>query len=285
MKKLITLLVFAILFLGYLGPVNAGAKEGTAAWLSKDYQKTLSEFMPLAKNGDANAQFMIGYLHYFGYGMNKDLKEAAYWYKKSAAKGVPIAQYWLGEMYLTGKGGLPKNYQQALELFKEADEQEGFPLAQHNLGIMYLRGEGVPQNNKKAINYFTKASAQGLAESQLKLGFMYRTGKGVVQNTKKGVDLYKKSAKQGFAEAQHNLGVMYYSGTGVWKNKKTAAKWYTKAAEQGYTNSQYNLGVLYLGGEGVEQSFTKAAYWIKKARQQGHKLADEAWDKFELWKY
>ena len=48
--------------------------------------------------------------------------------------------------------------------------------AQYNLGIMYAEGQGVPQDYKKAAEWFTRAADQGEALAQTSLGVMYDKG-------------------------------------------------------------------------------------------------------------
>lgn len=38
---------------------------------------------------------------------------------------------------------------------------------------MYAEGEGVIQDNKKALEYFTKAAQQGFPQAQYNLAYMY----------------------------------------------------------------------------------------------------------------
>ena len=47
---------------------------------------------------------------------------------------------------------------------------------------MYAPGHGVPQNDKQAIYWYTKAAEQGHTDAQKNLGFMYAQGHGVPQN-------------------------------------------------------------------------------------------------------
>ena len=59
---------------------------------------------------------------------------------------------------------------------------------------------------------------------------MYDNGEGVPENDKTAVKWLTKAAEQGYVDAQYNLGLMYDNGEGVPENDKTAVKWYTLAA-------------------------------------------------------
>ena len=64
-----------------------------------------------------------------------------YWLK--AEQGNASAQFILGFMYANGYG-VPKDDQAAVKWYRLAAEQ-GHAKAQSNLGVMYEKGRGVPQ--------------------------------------------------------------------------------------------------------------------------------------------
>ena len=62
------------------------------------------EWKPLADQGDADAQYNLGLMYDYGYGVAEDDAEAARWYRLAADQGHAIAQYNLGLMYASGRG-------------------------------------------------------------------------------------------------------------------------------------------------------------------------------------
>ncbi len=90
----------------------------------------------------------------------------------------------------------------------------------------------------EAIEWYSKAAEQGVAEAQYRLGRCYYNGKGVSQNSEEAVRWFRKAAEQGDAEALYDLGHCYYYGEGVTKDLEEAVKWYHKAAEQGHIGAQ-----------------------------------------------
>jgi TPR repeat protein len=104
---------------------------------------------------------------------------------------------------------------------------------------------------------------------------MYSDGLGVPENDKTAVKWYTKAAEQGLVEAQHNLGLMYDKGEGVLENDKTAVKWYTKAAGQGYAKAQPNLGLMYEYGKGVLTDNRRAYMWYNIGSYNGNELGGE----------
>lgn len=67
------------------------------------YEKAYDLWMPLANDGDAEAQNYIGIHHYLGLGKNRDYRLAKQWFEKAATNGFADAQYNLGVMYENGQ--------------------------------------------------------------------------------------------------------------------------------------------------------------------------------------
>ena len=104
MLKLLASL-FLIITLGMAQGANAGPLEDGEAALSRgDYATALSLFRPLAAQGNAKAQFTLGYMYDNGEGVVQDHKEAVKWYRLAAAQGYAQAQNNLGLMYESGRG-------------------------------------------------------------------------------------------------------------------------------------------------------------------------------------
>ena len=188
----------------------------------------------LAKQGDADAQYVMGVGYFNGYGNAKDYKKAFEWYQKAANQGLAKAQFELGGMYFNGYG-ITKNYEKGMEWWEKAANQ-GNANAQYNLGVTYQKGYGVygtGKDYKKAFELYKNAAKQGLSESQNNLGFMYDKGLGVRQDYKKAFEWYQESANQGNVDAQNNLGRAYLKGEGVRQNKAKAKEIFGQTCDAG----------------------------------------------------
>jgi TPR repeat protein len=93
------------------------------------------------------------------YGLAKDEKQAANWYRLAAEKGLAEAQYSLGRLYATGKG-VPHDEEQAT-MWVRAAASQGFPAAEARLGARYAAGLGTPQDDHLAYFWLTLAFLQG----------------------------------------------------------------------------------------------------------------------------
>jgi len=93
-----------------------------------------------------------------------------------ADQGNAAAQFILGFMYSNGRG-VAQDDAVAVRWYRLAAEQ-GHASAQRDLGHMYECGQGVGEDAAEAVRWYRLAAEQGVAEAQYDLGFMYGTGAG-----------------------------------------------------------------------------------------------------------
>ena len=84
--------------------VASSLDDEIAAYDRGDYATALKLMMPLAAQGDAVAQAIVGWMYQNGWGVPKDYGEAVKWYRPAAAQGNALAQNNLGGMYAYGRG-------------------------------------------------------------------------------------------------------------------------------------------------------------------------------------
>jgi TPR repeat protein len=99
------LVALALSIICLVAPAWADFKSGEKAYQRGDYATALREWQPLAKQGQAVAQYQLGLLSANGQGVPKDDAEARQWYEKAAAQGHANAQVNLGSLYDYGRGG------------------------------------------------------------------------------------------------------------------------------------------------------------------------------------
>lgn len=112
-----------------------------------------------AREGKVSAMYEVGRKYELGRGVNADFTKAAEWYQKAASAGNAPAKARLGILYFEGRG-VPQDHQQAYRLLKDAAEAN-IPAAQYQLGLMYEWGTVVSQNREEALNWYTRAGANG----------------------------------------------------------------------------------------------------------------------------
>ncbi len=170
MKRAVNPIFAAImLVLSLAAPVAAGQLEdATAAYQRRDYATALRLYRPLADQGDARAQTMLGGMYGQGLGVPQDYAEAVKWYRLAANQGYADAQYNRGVAYANGRG-VPQDYAKAARWFRLASNQ-GNAGAQASLRLMYDTGLGVPQDYAEATKWYRKAADQGDPSANTCLG-------------------------------------------------------------------------------------------------------------------
>ncbi len=235
--------------------------------ITSEDKNTIELLAKIAKQGEADSQFILGMMYNYGCGVPKDTKEGIMWLTKAAEQGYDKAQAELGDVYIDGEG-VPQDYKEAAKWYTKAAEQ-GYNKAQCKLGEMYLYGQGVSIDGKSAIKWYEKAAKQGDYSVIYRLGDIYESGTGVPIDGKMAVKWYTMAAEHGDQNAQFRLGLMYFDGQRVSKDYKEAFKWFTKAAGQEYYQAQYHLGLMYENGWGVPKDYKEAFNWFIKAAEQG----------------
>jgi TPR repeat protein len=80
-------------------PQTMGLKSGIASFQKHDYKSAFAALYPLAVEGNADAQYAIGYMIYYGKAGAANTGEGMDWINKAAAQGNPLAQRALGIFY------------------------------------------------------------------------------------------------------------------------------------------------------------------------------------------
>jgi uncharacterized protein len=152
---------FLILVLGFVAPATAAELDDAVAAAHRgDYAAALRGLSPLAEKGDARAEFNIGFMHAYGWGVQRNPAEALTSYRKAADQGLQVAQHFLGIAYLNGEGVRPDEAE-AARWFARAAAQ-GFAQAQFLLGLMTLDGRGVPKDQVQGYAFIVMAGRGGV---------------------------------------------------------------------------------------------------------------------------
>jgi hypothetical protein len=85
------------------------ADTAYAAYQDRKYSIALRLARPLAEQGVARAQFILGSLYYSGQSVPQDSSEALKWFRRAADQGDARAQYNLGLSYTNGEAGEQDN--------------------------------------------------------------------------------------------------------------------------------------------------------------------------------
>lgn len=83
------------------GQAQPAAKEELPA---ADYEQIRQACEKAAVQGQARAQYILGYLYYTGRGAERDYEQARRWWEKAAARNNTDAMLSLGSIYADGTG-------------------------------------------------------------------------------------------------------------------------------------------------------------------------------------
>ena len=147
---------------------------------SQNLSEAVKWYRKAAENGDALGAHCMGMSYYGGEGVERNSSQAIYWYKKAAEKGLSASANNLGSIYLRGDG-VNVSIREAMK-WLNIGADKGDRNAQYTLGVLYYEGsESIKQQSgdkdcpyfakdyKKALDYFSKAAAQGHVGAQIKI--------------------------------------------------------------------------------------------------------------------
>jgi localization factor PodJL len=138
------------------------ALEGEAAFDRKDYAAALPKLQAAAAGGDANAEFDLGCMYWYGHLVAKDPARASKYFLQAAQQDIKEAQFDLAVIYDDPDSGL-HNQKDAAVWYRQAAEH-GMREAQYNLGVILYNGSGVKADTAEGYEWIALAANQGLPE-------------------------------------------------------------------------------------------------------------------------
>lgn len=262
------------------GLADAAAGEEGAYDGDADARSALNLYFA-ASAGDHEAQMALGFRHSVGWGAPRQCHAAVLYYQPVAERVVEAGS----------KPGAPAGVEK-IRLEKEAEKgasgsqkdmvqyyvytaDMGNAMAQTAIGqLLNFGGHGVERDHAKALQYLTRAAAQGDADAAAHLGHMYANGLGTAQDNATAIRLFKEAIEASEHHvALHGLGYMHLGGYGVDKDPAAALKLFSRAAERGSADAHFYLGAMHTAALGVRKDFSKAFYHFSLAAHQGHTVA------------
>jgi TPR repeat protein len=167
------------------------ASSSSAAREDVDVERALAAARVKAAGGDVVAQFSLGALLYYG---AEDTAQAIEWFRKAAAQRYAPAEFQLGQLYDFGFG-VAQSDDEALAWYRKAAEH-GSAAGQRAVGEFYQKGRGVPANAVEAARWYRRGADGDDVRAQYQLGEMYFNGSGVTQDYASAYVWYSLAASQ-----------------------------------------------------------------------------------------
>jgi TPR repeat protein len=130
-----------------------------------------------AAGGDVVAQFSLGSMLYYG---SEDTAQGIEWMRKAAAQQYAPAEFQIGQIYDFGFG-VAQSDRDALEWYRKA-AAHGSAGAQRSLAEFYRKGRGVAADAAEAARWFRRAADGDDLRAQYQLGQMYFDGNGIARD-------------------------------------------------------------------------------------------------------
>jgi hypothetical protein len=83
---------------------NASIEQANELYKNAMYGDAIRYYYELAQQGDAFAQYRVGFMYLHGEGINSDICESTRWFDKSARSGNSFAQFEMSNAYYEGYG-------------------------------------------------------------------------------------------------------------------------------------------------------------------------------------
>ena len=161
----------------------------------EDRLDAVNDMEKLAREGDMDAQYLMGKLYRDGPLLTPDSVEAKYWFEQAANQGHMYAQYSLGKLFLSDDVEV-HDAERGMH-WLEISAQSGNDYAAYRLGKEYFKGNHVARSYTKAAQWFSRAAQDGNQYAQYMLGKMHLMGQGVAYDKEMGNYWLQQSADQG----------------------------------------------------------------------------------------
>lgn len=220
-----------------------------------------------AKNGNNEAEYLIGYEYIQGEIVDKNINEGIAWLTRAYDHGNDKAAQVLLSFYINGEY-VERDYNKAFQIAKKFAEQN-IPWGLSSLGTLYSEGLGCDKNDVLAFKYTKKAADLNYIPALCVMGNFYHNGIGVGKNDEKAYEYLKTAADNGFPPAYFDLGTMFMNGWGISKNQNEGFRYYKQGAQLGEINSMCALSHCYTYGKGTNIDLKKAIELAEKAASLG----------------
>lgn len=161
----------------------------------EDRLDAVKDMEELAREGDMDAQYLMGKLYRDGPLLTPDSVNARYWFAQAARQGHMYAQYSLGKLLLSED--VEVHDAERGTHWLEVSAKNGNDYAAYRLGKEYFKGNNVLQSYTTAARWFDRAAQDGNQYAQYMLGKLYLMGQGVDYDKEMGNYWLQQSADQG----------------------------------------------------------------------------------------
>lgn len=180
---------------------NTTLQKAWTAFNIGKYKETLRLVQPLASDGNARAQVILGRCYESGLGVEQNMETAAQWYLLAAEQNLAEAQQLVAYAYQSGIG-LPRDGSKAVYWMQRAADT-GSPEACYALSQYYARGQFVERDQKKAFDLALSAAQNGYGQAMLFVGACYAHGVGTTEDAEQARQWNERARAAGLNPDSH----------------------------------------------------------------------------------
>jgi TPR repeat protein len=145
--------------------------------IRQDVERAFADVRTRALAGDVVAQFSLGSFLYYG---SNETAQAVEWFRKAAAQSYGPAEFQMGQLYDFGFG-VGQSDVDALAWYRKAAEH-GSAAGQRTVGDFYRKGRVVGPDAAEAARWYRLAADGDDIRAQYQLGDSYLNGQGVTRD-------------------------------------------------------------------------------------------------------
>ncbi len=194
--------------------------------------------------------------------------------------GSPATAKRLAEAQKLEKGS-DSEKEQAYRIYLEIADRE--PDAAFKAGWLYENGKVVPQDDRRALEYYTRSydsiptfNPKNLAEKDEAILRLLEAGRGLgsPQENQRFVSVLRSRAFERPAGISYRVGRLYDEGKIIPADLTAAVRYYRESAALGSAEARNRLGELWAEGVDTKPDPTEAAQWFRAAALQGYAPAE-----------
>jgi uncharacterized protein len=193
--------------------------------------------------------------------------------ERAADKDDPKSMTLLGELYANGLG-VPQDDKKAAEWYKLAAAR-GDANAMFALAMFYMQGRAGPRDRVESAKWLAAAAKLGHPVAAYDLALLYMEGELFPQDFGRAAELLRVAAQAGNPQAEYALGTLYKEGRGVPKDMGEAVRLFGLAALGDQADAEVEYAIALFNGDGVARNQPLAAAIFRKAALNGNPIAQD----------
>jgi TPR repeat protein len=241
-------------------------------------KKAIAMFTEVAKQegDDADeAEFILGNAYRDGKGVERDINEAIYYYKKASTKNHKGSQNALGFIYGNGLGGIELDVEKSMSYHTKAAVNDHVE-SQHHLLNYYSNKENDVEYPEKYIHWLSILAEKNHSDLQSKLGLLYTNGLITKPDFSKAAYWLERAIKSNDLTGALTLAMLFHCAKECQDFNKAYRLYKTIIINEDSIESVHvahamrNIGLLYENGHGVVKDYNKALQYYMDSSEKGN---------------